>query len=75
MAYQNMRFMVILLIDEKPSLSGQNIIKSYTRVWYIVDIMRQSACLVVNLITVYSFGALFNCTTTDQASYSKTILT
>ena len=26
-----------------------------------MDIMRQSACLVVNPITVYSYGFLFNC--------------
>ena len=27
-----------------------------------MDIMRQSACLVVNPITVYNYGFLFNCT-------------
>ena len=32
-----------------------------------MDIMRQSACLVVNPITVYSYGFLFNCTTVGQA--------
>ena len=31
-------------------------------VGYNMDIMRQSACLVVNPITVYSYGFLFNCT-------------
>ena len=33
-----------------------------------MDIMRQSACLVVNPITVDSYGFLFNCTTVGQAS-------
>ena len=41
----------------------------------ILDIMRQSACLVLNPITVYSYGFLFNCTTVVQASDSMTALT
>ena len=40
-----------------------------------MDIMRQSACLVVNLITVNSYGFLFNCTTVGQASYLMTTMT
>ena len=40
-----------------------------------LDIMRQSACLVLNSITVYSYGFLFNCTTVGQASDSMTTLT
>ena len=37
-------------------------------------IMRQSACLVVNLITFYSYGFLFNCTMVGQALDSMTAL-
>ena len=61
----------------KPSLSDQfkKILKRYTQVKYNLDIMRQSACLVLNLITVYSYGFLFNCTTVGQASDSMTSLT
>ena len=33
-----------------------------------MDIMRQSKCLVVNPITVDSYGFLLNCTTVGQAS-------
>ena len=40
-----------------------------------MDIMRQSACLVVNPITIYTYGFLFNCTTVGQASDSMTALT
>ena len=39
-----------------------------------MDIRRQSACLVVNHITVDSYGFLFNCTTVSQASDSMTAL-
>ena len=44
-------------------------------VGYNMDIMRQSACLVVNPITVDSYGFLFNCTTVGQASDLMTALT
>ena len=40
-----------------------------------MDIMRQSACLVVNPITVDSYGLLFNCTAVGQASDLMTTMT
>ena len=60
-----------------PNFSDQfkKIVKRYMRVGYNLDIMRQSACLVLNPITVYSYGFLFNCTTVGQASDSMTALT
>ena len=51
------------------------VVKRYIRVGYNLDIMRQSACLVLNPITVYSYGFLFNCTTVGQDSDSMTALT
>ena len=39
-----------------------------------MDIMRQSASLVVNLITTDSNGFLFNCTTVGRASDLMTAL-
>ena len=61
----------------KPNFSDQfkKIIKRFIRVGYNLDIMRQSACLVLNPITVYSYGFLFTCTTVGQASDSMTALT
>ena len=61
----------------KTNFSDQfkNIIKRYIKVGYILDGMRQSACLVLNPITVYSYGFLFNCTTVGQASDSMMALT
>ena len=61
----------------KPNFSDQfkKIVKRYIRVGYDLDIMRQSACLVLNPITFYSYGFLFNCTTVGQASDSMTALT
>ena len=61
----------------KPNLSDQfkKIVKRYIKVEYNLDVMQQSACQVLNPITVYSYGFLFNCTTVGQASVSITALT
>ena len=53
-------------------VNSKKIVKRYIRVGYNLDIMRQSACLVLNPIMVYSYGFLFNCTTVGQASDSMT---
>ena len=60
-----------------PNFSDQfkKIVKRYIRVGYNFDVMRLSACLVLNPITVYSYGFLFDCTAVGQASYSMTALT
>ena len=59
----------------------KKIIKRHIKVGYDLDVMRQSACLVLNPITVYSLvlnpitvyiDFLFNCTTVGQASDSLT---
>ena len=42
---------------------------------YDMDIKHQSACLVINPITVKSYSFLFNCTMVGQGSNSLTILT
>ena len=58
--------------DGKPNLSDQsNFIKN---VGFNMNITRQSACLVVNPITVYNYGFLFNCTMVGKASDSMTTL-
>ena len=37
---------------------------------YNLNVIRQSACLVINPITVDNFAALFNCTPGDRSSDS-----
>ena len=44
------------------------IIVRYKKIGYNVDVLQQTACLVVNLIKVNSFAYLFNCTTVSRAS-------
>ena len=47
-------------------------INCYKRIGYCLDIMRQTACLVVNPIIVDGYASLFNCTTAVRASDSVT---
>ena len=48
----------------------KTIIICYKRTGYNINIMRQSACLVLNPITVNNFASLFNCTPVGRASDS-----
>ena len=48
----------------------RKIIVRYKRTGYNINIMRQSACLVFNPITVNNFASLFNCTPVGRASDS-----
>ena len=42
----------------------------YKRIGYIINVMRRSACLVINPITVDSFASLSNCRLVGRASDS-----
>ena len=46
----------------------KTIIVRYKKVGYNVDVLRQTACLVVNPIKVNSFAYLFDCTTVGRTS-------
>ena len=46
----------------------KKVIVRYKKVGYNINVMRQTACLVVNPIKVDSFAYLFNCTTVGRAS-------
>ena len=48
----------------------RKIIMRYKRIGYNLNVMRQSACLVINPITVDGYAAVFNCTPVDRASDS-----
>ena len=50
----------------------RKLINRYKRIGYSQDIMRQTACLIVNLIIVDGYASLFNCTTAVRASDSMT---
>ena len=46
----------------------KKIIVQYKKIGYNLNVMRQTACLVVNPIKVNSFAYLFNCTTVGRTS-------
>ena len=46
----------------------KKIIVRYKKIGYNIDVLRQSACLVVNPVKVNSFAYPFNCTTVGRAS-------
>ena len=51
------------------------IISHYKKIRYNINVLQQTACLVVNPITVGNFAFLFNCTLVGQTSDSMTVLT
>ena len=52
--------------------SNSENLNRYKRIGYSLDIMRQTACLVVNPIIVGGYASLFNCTMAVRASDSMT---
>ena len=46
----------------------KKIIVCYQKIGYKEDVLRQTACLIVNPIKVYNCGYLFDCTTVGRAS-------
>ena len=46
----------------------KKIVVRYKKIGYNINVMRQTACLVVNPIKVNSFAYLFNCTTVGWTS-------
>ena len=53
----------------------RKIIIRYKRIGYNLNVMRHSACIVINPITVGNFAALFNCTPVDRSSDSMKVPT
>ena len=46
----------------------KKIVVRYKKIGYNINVMGQTACLVVNPIRVNSFAYLFNCTTVGRTS-------
>ena len=53
----------------------RNILIRHKRIGYNLNVMRQSACLMINPITVNKFAALLNCSPMDRASDSTMVPT
>ena len=51
------------------------IISNYKKIGYNINILQQTASLVINLITVGNFALLFNCTPVGWTSDSMKVMT
>ena len=51
------------------------IISHYKKIGYNINVLQQTACLVVNPITVGNFAFLLNCTPVDRTSDSMMVPT
>ena len=51
------------------------IISHYKKIGYNINVLQQTACLVVNSIVVGNFAFLFNCTPVGRTSDSMTVPT
>ena len=51
------------------------IISHYKKIGYNINVLQQTACLVVNQFTVVNFAFLFNCMPVGQTSDSMTVQT
>ena len=59
-------------VESNFSEQFRKLINRYKRIGYSLDIMRQTACLVVTPIIVDGYASLLNCTTAVRASDSMT---
>ena len=79
--FQNQSFMAISCINYRNLLalifSAQfiKIFSYYKKIGYEIKVLLQTACLVVNPITVGNFAFLFNCTPVSLTSDSMMVLT
>ena len=75
--FRNLNYMVLKRIVSSNNFSAQfiKIISHYKKIGYIINVLQQTACLVVNPITVGNFAFLFNCTPMGRTSDSMTVLT
>ena len=71
------------LVYELKKIAGSNnfsapftkIISHYKKIGYNINVLQQTACLVVNPITDGNFAFLFNCLPVGRASDSMTVPT
>ena len=52
-----------------------DIISHYIKIGYNINVLQQTACLVVNPITVGNFALFINCTAVGRTSDSMTVPT
>ena len=74
-AFRNLKVYKFRKIIGKNNFAYQfkKIIVRRKKIGYNIGVLRQTACLLVNPVKVYSFAYLFNCTTLGRASDWMTV--
>ena len=62
------KFRKIIGKNDFPCHFKKIVVRYQKKIGYNINVMRQTACLVVNLIKVNGFAYLFNCTTVGRTS-------
>ena len=70
--YDDLVYRFRKIVGKSFSEQFRKLINRYKRIGYNLDIMRQTAFLVVNPVIVDGYASLFNCTTAVRASDSMT---
>ena len=80
--FRNENVFVLMMYKLKKIVGSNNfsaqfikIISHYKKIGYNINVLQQTACLVVNPITVGNFAFLFNCTPVDRTSDSMMVPT
>ena len=61
-----------IVVSNNFSVQLINIISHYKKIGYNINVLKQTACLVVNPIMVDNFAFIFNCMTVGRTSDSMT---
>ena len=73
--YQGISVQVLIVGSNNFSAQFIKIISHYKKIGYNINVLQQTACLVVNPITVGNFAFLFYCTPVGRTSDSMMVPT
>ena len=73
--YGDMVYKLKKIVDSNNFSAQFNKILSHKKIGFNINVLQQTACLVVNPITVGNFAFLFNCTPVGRTSDSMTVHT
>ena len=73
--YGDLVFKLMIVGSNNFSAQFIKIISHYRKIGYNINVLQQTACLVVNPITVGNFASLFNCTPRGRTLDSKMVPT
>ena len=65
----------IIVYKLKKIVGSNNLSAQFIKIGYNIKVLQQTACFVVNPITIGNFSFLFNCTPVDQTSDSMVVPT